>query len=353
MADQREAVLNFVKLNGPILPVQLAKHLNTNILFASAMLSELVETKKMKMTSASIGGSPLYYLQGQEAKTDLRLSTSLGGREKQSYELIRDNKVLREKDLEPWQRIAIKNLKDFASPISVVIQGNNDVFWKYNLVNEEEAKIIIAEAINNIYPEQIKQENEITNQSPQTVQEIIAKEEPKIIEQAVLSIKEENSILQKTEAQQIQEDKVKSQELIKEVVKGLKEELFKDIKHKEPKQEKLRETNEEIKKLDGKFYEKVANMLKENGAEIIKEEMIKKDKEIDFLVNINTKLGKLRYYVKAKNKPAINEADISLAYSEGQLRKLPTLLIVNGKINKKATDLINNKLQGQLTINEL
>ena len=341
MADQREAVLNFVKLNGPILPVQLAKHLNTNILFASAMLSELVETKKMKMTSASIGGSPLYYLQGQEAKTDLRLSTSLGGREKQSYELIRDNKVLREKDLEPWQRIAIKNLKDFASPISVVIQGNNDVFWKYNLVNEEEAKIIIAEAINNIYPEQIKQENEITNQSPQTVQEIIAKEEPKIIEQAVLSIKEENSILQKTEA------------LIKEVVKGLKEELFKDIKHKEPKQEKLRETNEEIKKLDGKFYEKVANMLKENGAEIIKEEMIKKDKEIDFLVNINTKLGKLRYYVKAKNKPAINEADISLAYSEGQLRKLPTLLIVNGKINKKATDLINNKLQGQLTINEL
>ncbi len=42
MPDQREEILKFIKYSGPVLPVQIAKHVNTNILFASAMLSELV-----------------------------------------------------------------------------------------------------------------------------------------------------------------------------------------------------------------------------------------------------------------------------------------------------------------------
>lgn len=342
MADQREEVIKFVTLNGPILPVQLAKYLNTNILFASAMLSELVENKKLKISHASIGGSPLYYTAGQEAKLDNRLAASIGGREKQAYELIRDNKILREKDLEPWQRVAIKSLKDFAAPISVIEKENNEVFWKYHLVNDEEARQIITETINSLYPEEPqKQEASVAN-SQQTVQAIeTIQEQPKI-----------NIIAES------KDEKVNQQELVKEVVKSLREELLKDIKPRQLKQEKItkQETKteiKEIKKPDGKFYERISNLLKENEAEIIKEEMIKKDKEIDFIVNIGTKLGKLRYYVKAKNKASINESDLSMAFAEGQLKKLPTILVVNGKINKKAIKLANTKLQGQLTIKEI
>ncbi|HLC85916.1 MAG TPA: hypothetical protein VJG30_01360 [Candidatus Nanoarchaeia archaeon] len=346
MADQRDEVIKFVTLNGPILPVQLAKYLNTNILFASAMLSELVENKKLKISHASIGGSPLYYISGQEAKLDNRLAESIGGREKQAYELIRDNKILREKDLEPWQRVAIKSLKDFAASISVIAKENNEVFWKYHLVNDEEAKQIITETISSLYPEETeKQETNVAN-SPQTVQTIERIEE-KIQEPPKIEVTEEK-----------QEENVTQQELVKEVVKSLREELLKDIKPKHLNQEKIprQETKDEIKEIkkpDGKFYEKVSSLLKENEAEIIKEEMIKKDKEIDFIVNINTKLGKLRYYVKAKNKASINESDISMAFAEGQLKKLPTILVVNGKINKKAINLVNTKLQGQLMIKEI
>jgi len=345
MADQREAVLNFVRTSGPVLPVQLSKHLNTNILFASAMLSELVANKKLKITTASIGGSPLYYLDGQESLMDTRLATSLGGREKQAYELIKENKVMREINLEPWERVAIKSLKDFVRPISVLIQGNNEIFWKFHLVNDEEAKNKITEIMNNVYeePKHVVQElKEITNNASTLVQENIIEE--KIIE----------------DIKPITQETLQKDDIIKEAVKNLREELLKEIKPEtksiiEEKPVKVKEELKisEAKKPEGKFYEQILELLNGNNAEIIKEELVKKEKEIDFIINLKTNFGKLKYYVKAKNKPTINDADISLAYSDGQLKKLPTILIVNGKVNKKALEMINIKYNGQLTIKEI
>ena len=145
MADQRDLTLDYIKYTGPVLPVNIAKHLNTNILFASAILSELVDRKILRITSVAIGGSPVYYLQGQEEAMDERLHQSLSGREKEAYELLKEARIVRENNLEPWQRIAIKNIKDFAKPITAVINNNPETFWRYHLIPEEEAKTIIAE----------------------------------------------------------------------------------------------------------------------------------------------------------------------------------------------------------------
>src|SRR3989344_4516995 len=112
MTDQRDEIIKFIGVNGPVLPVQIAKQLNTNILFASAMLAELVERKSLKLTHFSVGGSPLYYLESQEALMDKRLSATLSGKEKEAYNLIKEKQVLREVDLQPWERVAIKSLKD-------------------------------------------------------------------------------------------------------------------------------------------------------------------------------------------------------------------------------------------------
>ncbi|MEK6947884.1 MAG: hypothetical protein AABX19_01435 [Nanoarchaeota archaeon] len=341
MADQREAVLNFVRSTGPVLPVQLSKFLNTNILFASAMLSELVANKKLKITFASIGGSPLYYIEGQEPLMDTRLATSLSGREKQAYELIKEHKVMREIDLEPWQRVAIKSLKDFVRPINVLVQNNNETFWKHHLVNDEEAKNKITEIMNNVYVEPTQ---ELTNNASTLIQENIVEENKTL---------EEPKIIHETNNHQ--------EHLIKEAVKNLREELLKEIKPEiktqiiEDKPIKVKEEikTEVVKKPEGKFYEQILELLNTNNAEIIKEELVKKEKEIDFIINLNTNFGKLKYYVKAKNKASINDSDISLAYSDGQLKKLPTILIVNGKVNKKALELVNTKYNGQLTIKEI
>ena len=59
--DHREKLLKIVQDKGPLLPAQINRELNTNVLFASAMLSEMVDAKKLRLSSMKIGGSPLYY----------------------------------------------------------------------------------------------------------------------------------------------------------------------------------------------------------------------------------------------------------------------------------------------------
>ena len=62
-----DVVLSLVKAKGPVLPIHISKDIKTELLFTSAILSELVSKKKLKFTHMKVGGgSPLYYLPGQE-----------------------------------------------------------------------------------------------------------------------------------------------------------------------------------------------------------------------------------------------------------------------------------------------
>ncbi|HZX11859.1 MAG TPA: hypothetical protein VFE88_00170 [Candidatus Nanoarchaeia archaeon] len=326
MPDQREETLNHLKLNGPALPVQIAKTLNTNILFASAVLAELVERKQVLITHLPIGGSKVYYLKGQESQMSEKMRSSLKGREKEAYELLRDNKVLRDTLLEPWQRVACRQLKDFAVPITVTLGPAAELFWKFHLLTDEEAKPHIEHHI-----EENPGSQPLTQQEqPQSTQQITVQEQPRPqpleLERAMQTLREE---------------------LLKEIKPRLERKQAK----KETKQETLIEPQPKIP--EGKFYAIIKSYLHKNNIEIIKEEMIKKDKEFDFLARIPSSLGGLLYYIKAKDKKAINEADLSLAHSEAQLKKLPCILLVTGKPTKKATTLLEQKLQGQVHYKEL
>ena len=67
MLDQ-DKILNFLKVTGPTLPTKVAKNINTDILLASAHLSDLSSQGKVKISKLKIGGSPLYYLPGDESQ---------------------------------------------------------------------------------------------------------------------------------------------------------------------------------------------------------------------------------------------------------------------------------------------
>ena len=90
MGDDRFSALSFVKREGPILPAQLAKEINTNILLSSAILSELAENKQVLVTSIKKGGSPLYYISGQEEKLQ-ELSRFLSVGDKVVYESLKNS----------------------------------------------------------------------------------------------------------------------------------------------------------------------------------------------------------------------------------------------------------------------
>src|SRR3989344_1916590 len=288
MPDQRDEILKFIKENGPVLPVQIAKFININILFASAMLSELVERKLLKMSNAAIGGSPLYYIQGQEYLMDDRLSKHLGGREKEAYSLLKENRILFEKNLEPWQRIAVKNLKDFAKPIGVIINNINEIFWKYHLIDDKDAENLIRNVVEPI--EQPKEELSQTTSN--------------------------NQIIEK------EEQLIKTQE--KKIIPP-----------------------------SGKFYNNLNGFFEDNKIKIVNQELIKKEKEFNFIVDIPSNLGDLRYFVKAKSKPSLNESDISMVLGDAKLKNLPAILLFSGKTNKKIILLLETKFKGQLIFKEI
>ncbi len=338
MPDQREDILKFIKQNGPVLPVNIAKFVNTNILFASAMLSELVDRKLLKITHAAIGGSPLYYLSGQEALMDERLSKALSGKEKEAYNLIKENKVLREIDLEPWQRVAIKSLVDFTKSFNVATQNNTEVFWKHHLVTDQEAELIVRKTISDINLKQVQEQ-------PIERQQILEQTEPAGIKKELIEeLKEELEIQQElTENQEVWQPNLVINDL-----DTLKAAISKPrpIQAKELKKRTTKKSSDD-------FYQEVTNYLNKNDIKVIKEEIIKKDKEFDFLVNIPSPLGGLRYFLKAKSKPSVNEADISMAYSDAQVKNLPVILLIKGKVNKKALSSLNTKFNGKLILKEI
>ena len=158
-----------------------------------------------------------------------------------------------------------------------------------------------------------------------------------IIEVSVMedNLIQEPIIVQHKEDQFVNEEKLmqsnnlERQNIVREVMKSIKEE-FKNEKQDMLNTEKIKEV-----KIDGKFYTHIVKFLEKSGIEILNEELVKKEKEINFIVNIPSNFGKLRYLVIAKSKPSINESDISMAFAEGQLKKLPVILLVDGKLNKK------------------
>ena len=68
--DFKDKVLQLIRTRGPVLPSQINKEIEQNVLFTSAILSELVDSKQLRLSHTKIGGSPVYYLPGQESRLE-------------------------------------------------------------------------------------------------------------------------------------------------------------------------------------------------------------------------------------------------------------------------------------------
>ncbi|MBU4501831.1 MAG: hypothetical protein KKA79_04510 [Nanoarchaeota archaeon] len=292
MQELKGQILELVKKNGPVLPVQISQKVASNILFTSAILSDLVRQNQVKISKAKIGSSPVYYVKGQESKLQM-LYKNLKEMPKKMYDVLKEKKLVRDTDLEPWQRVAVREIKDFAMMLNVNYQDNQETFWKWYLMSQEEAKGKIVELLKKEMPKPKKEENK----------EI--REEPK------------------------------------------KEEVKKEVKEekKEEKQEKLEERKEEKKDL-AEFYGLVNTYFTENRIRVIEEKSIRKNSEYEFVIEIPSALGDLKYFVKAKNKKKIGDAELNMSYTLGEKQKLPTIFLSTGELTKKAEKYLDKELKG-------
>ena len=298
--ETRERIVEIVKRIGPVLPVQISKEVGMDILMASAHLAELTASKRLKISTIKVGSSPLYYLQGQEAMLQ-KYTGSMNDKEKKAYDLLNQEKVLRDSEQQPVIRVALREIKDFALPLNVKYNDSSEIFWKWYLAPDEETEKLIKaklQILEKPIEKKIEEKKELRQEAAQKAE----KQKP---------LKETAEKLQKQPAEKIQKEKTKER-----IPKQKEDSFFKDI---------------------SKFFEK-------NKINIVSSELIKKNSEFDFIVEIPSVVGNLQYYCKAKNKKRISDSDLSNAYVKGQFKKLPVLFLSSGELSTKAQEIIAKEL---------
>jgi hypothetical protein len=281
-----DKALSIIKNDGPLLPSQIAKQIGTNILLAGAVLSELSSNKLVKVSALKVGGSPLYYTQGQEAKLE-NYSKYLNEKDKRAFDALKQRKIIADSALPPLFQVAMRSISDFAVPVEVEAGGRKHTFWKFYNVTREEATNIVREFF-----------------SPQK------KAEP-------TPIKKDGHDMDIN----IEKIDPKTQNTIKE-----KDNQVKNVVPKE---------------IDDRFYEEIVKYCDKKSIEIVSTDIIRKNSEIDFVLGVPTSIGKVGFYAKAKNKKTINDGDISSAILTAESKKMPMVFITSGKMTKKAEEMLS------------
>jgi len=143
-----ELIIKTIRMKGPVLPVDIAKVIGKDLIITAAHLSEMVRRGLIKSTHARIGGSILYYLPGQEQKLESLIVENLNPKDRETLSLLKEKKVLRDDELTPLQRVSIRNLKDFAKPLSVNTENKQILFWRWHLFPTEQAKETIRKILS-------------------------------------------------------------------------------------------------------------------------------------------------------------------------------------------------------------
>ena len=301
----KEKIMQVLKIRGPLLPIDIAKALNTNSIMAGALLSELVSNKRVKISHLKVGGSPLYYVEGQEHKLQ-NYPSSLKGPEKDAFKLLKERKLLKDSELQPAIRVALRNIKDFAKPIEITMNSHKELFWKWYLTKNEDLQALLSPK-----KEPESQKEEVKQEQRGEPKEV--KEEPK----------------RKVEAEP-KEEKIEREprEEIKEEIKEEKKEPQKDVSSQD----------------QNSFSEKISQFFHKNNISIISQKIIRST-EIEYQVLLPSAVGKILYYVVAKSKKKCTDADLSQAYVKGEMNKLPVLFVHTGDLTKKAKEMLKHEFK--------
>lgn len=316
-------VLELIKSKGPVIPINISKQVQQDLLFTSAMLSELVSQKKLKLTYIKVGGgSPLYYLPGQEDQLK-NFIHYLPEKDRKTVVLLEKKKILRDSELGKETRISLRQIKDFAFPLQVTIGGNKQLFWKWHLLTQEEATNSIKESLGyKIKKKEVKKEEPAQKVEEKKV-EVVKKEEPKVEAPAVKEEPVETPPVVQTEVQRGRSKKIEAEEPASVPVVAEAKPLASDP-----------------------FLDMINAYFDASNISVLETSIVKKGKEYDFVLQIASIVGPLHYYCRAKKGKRINEGDLSASFILGQSKKLPTLFLSTGELTKKAKEFLEKELPG-------
>jgi len=291
-----EKIIDILNEKGPSLPIQLATKIGISSLFISAYLSELAGEKRIKVSHLRVGGSPLYFLEGQEEQLE-KFHTFMHPREIEAFSLLKENKILKDSEQEPAMRVALRSIRDF----SIGFKINDEIYWRYFSVPEREIEDILPRI------QQTPRKREIKKQ-------IYVQTKP------VPQPKSAPQLKPVSKPQEIPEPRrIKTQELeVKEV-----QEKEKEIKKKQTSETFLEEV---------KFY------LKQKNIELVSLESYDK-KELIAKIRFSLTPEKI-HLLFAYNKKKINDKELLKAYKKSVQHQLDYSILFKGELSKKLKETI-------------
>jgi len=290
----KQKILSFIQRNGPSLPVPLGREIGYNSIYASAFLSELFAEKKIKLSTLRVGGSPLYFIPGQEPQLS-KFSDYLNHKEKEAFNLLKENNFLEDKKQEPAIRVALREIKDFAFPFHN--PENEEIIWRYYMIPESEYSV----QKETTKLEEIKVIPDLDKSSEESEKIEIIKEE---------TIKPEDQISEKPLQIFDRKQKVKKRQLIKI-----------------PKKKSSPQNND-------KFFNSVKETLNEEGYDI--SDIISFNKNE---LTLSVKKDRKEYLIIAFNKK-ISEKEIIKAHKKSSEHSLPFIVLSKSEPSKKIQELI-------------
>lgn len=300
--EKKNKIVNFLQTNGPTLPVRISKVIEMEPVFASAILSELYNDKRIKMSHMKIGSSSLFFLPGQEEKLQDFIE-NLKSIEKEVFFKLKEQRILFDESEDPAIRVAIRGMKDFATPF----EHDGKSCWKFASVTNEEVEKFF-------HPKEIKEEKKEEKKEEERPLEIITKKEE---EKPVSEKKEVEKIEKKTEKKIWKSNKVEGMG--------------------KPESEKVLDAFDETK---SEFYEEVKKFLKKNDIEISDEIQADK-KEVVAKIIVRSKISNLNYLLIAKNKKSVNREEINVVLQRSSYHKMPCILVLRKEPSKAVVGIIN------------
>lgn len=304
----QEDVLRTVQQHGPVIANKIKQVLEQpDATLINVYLSELKADGKIKLSHTQLGSSPFAYTPKQKQKLEA-LIEHLNEKDRRTAKKLKEEGLIRKSTADPLTRVSLQNIKDFAVPIRVKTNEGEDTFYRYFLLSPEEAQERIKRKLGKKEP--VKKEQ-------------TAEEKKKPQKEEVPKPKQES-----TPKEQQAEEKEESKK--EEPVKRPTEPEKRPQKTKAEKQQTLERPDE------SEFAQQLRKYFSSNDIAVKSLEEVRKNSEVDCVIEVPSKLATITFFCKARNKKRSNDGDLAAAILAAKMKQLPAMYYTTGNVTKKA-----------------
>jgi hypothetical protein len=321
----KDKIISLLKSKGPLVPNEIKKVLGGDTMILGAVLSELANRGFVRISYLKKGGSPFYFIPGQESQLE-RFTEFLNPKDQKTQELLKQEKVVQDHALELFYRVSLRQIKDFAKSFTIQTAQGDVLFWRYYLLSEQEARDFLRQ---KYAPKQAPQQQS-SSSTTDAAQSPVAS-----------STKQSAAPTTKTQSEAAPQTSTSQQQPTFEKKSNTTSSKSASTDSSSQQQLSTRPTL-----ASSPFYDAVCDYFAQAEITVLEEKMITKDREYEFLIQVSSAVGRMDMFCLARNKKKLNQNDVAPALLKAKKHELPCFFLTNGAFTKKSKDIIKKEYKG-------